>query len=327
MLLPKETFFSFMVFWLISSFTLFIFALLSGWMTTAQHQQSLHTTKKGVLPMFENFFRTTALVSIVTFGILSNHLQATIAEDFLLDFDTLSLELSEMDNLFQVSTEQQTVVFDSESATRKGFSLESIKLAEEMATFTNKVVINAVKAAKRHGVKDVELINIKEARIDINKYPSLAIYFREASVHRAKGLINGDFILRPNGTDDPKTVCGSTNNPVPSSAAAWTVQGPFDTKQKAEQELSSLGYYKTSKYAGGGYTRNQTYNESICKKDTYRDQALDPYKSTSDNKWYFKEQNYTGNIPGEPNPVMSIKPSNWPYLTWPVYVRWWHKNF
>jgi len=268
-----------------------------------------------------------ALVLMVALVFLVTSIQTIIAENSSPDFDILSLELEAMDDLFQTSADQQTISFDSEAATRKGFSRESIKLAEEMATFTNKVVINAVKAAKRHGVKDVELINIKEARIDINKYPSLAIYFREASVRRAKGLINGDFILRPNATDDSKTVCGSTNNPVPSSAAAWTVQGPFDTKQKAEQKLSSLGYYKTSKYAGGGYTRNQTYNESICKKNTYRDQALDPYQSISDNKWYFKEQNYTGDIPGEPNPVMSIKPSNWPYLTWPVYVRWWHKNF
>jgi len=267
------------------------------------------------------------LVLMVSLVFLVTSIQTIIAEDSSPDFDILSLELEAMDDLFQIGADQQTIIFDSEAARRKGFSLEGIKLAEEMATFTNKVVNKAMKAAERHGVKDVELININEARVDINKYPSLAAYFRDASVRRADGLINSDFILKPDATDDPKTVCGSINNPVPSSAAAWTTQGPFDTKQAAEKKLSSLGYYKTSSYAGGGYTRNQTYNESICKKDNYRDHAGNPYKSNSDNKWYFKEQDYTGSIPGEPNPSVLKKATNWPYLTWPAYVYWWHKKF
>lgn len=282
--------------------------------------------------MFEKFFKRTALVLMVALVFLVTSIQTIIAEDSSPDFDILSLELAEMDSLFQVDTDQQTVVFDSESALRKGFSAESIKLAEEMAVFTNNIVNKATKAAKRHKVKDAELINIKEARVNINKYPSLAIYLREASVRCANGSINGDFTLKRKGTNDPRTVCGSINNPVPSSAAKWTTRGPFDsegasTRGGAKGYLHSLGYYSSSPFAGGGYTRNQTYNKKICKKDTYRDHALDPFKNTSDNKWYFKEQDYTGSIPGEPNPVITTNPFNWPYLTWIVYVKWWHDNF
>lgn len=277
--------------------------------------------------MFGKYFGATVFVLMVNLVFLVTSIRTIIAEDSSLDFGTLTLDLIEMNDLFQIDLDQQTIVFDSEAATRKGFYPGSIKLAEEMSAFTNEIVDKAARAAKRHGIKYVELINIKEARVNINKYPALKAYSREASARRGSGLINRDFFIKPNDTDDPKTVCGSVNNPVPSSAAAWTKKGPFSTKQNAEQELSNLGYYKTSRFAGGGYTRNQTYNESICKKDNYRDHASNPFKNTSDNKWYFNEQNYTGDIPGEPNPVMVKKASNWPYLTWPYYVWWWHRNF
>ena len=83
--------------------------------------------------------------------------------------------------------------------------MESIKLAEEMAVFTNKIVNKGRKPPKRHKVKDVELINIKEARVNINKYPSLAEYTlekRHCVVLMAQSM--EILLLNPKGTNDPR---------------------------------------------------------------------------------------------------------------------------
>jgi hypothetical protein len=237
-------------------------------------------------------------------------------------FESLSQEISAMEHLYAVAPDGQTIVFDTDAAQELGFSAESIKLAQETAALTNEIVAKALSSARAAGT-DGTTISVEGISVDMSQYPTLADYNTEAWRRIEAGGV--DSSSNATSPDSPQSVCGSKTNPVPNSAAPWVRKGPYSSQSAAETQLRNWGYYRAGWIPGGDWTRNQTYQQATCKKDTYRDHAGIPFKSGT--KWYFNEQNYTGTVPGEPNPVLSALPTNWPYLTWPDYVLWWHNTY
>lgn len=236
-------------------------------------------------------------------------------------FESLSQELSAMEHFYAAAPDGQTIVFDADEARRLGFSAESIKLAQETAALTNDIVAKALSNARAAGT-DGTTISVEGISVDMSQYPTLAAYNTEAWRRIEAGADNGSVNASP---DSPQSVCGSKTNPVPNRAAPWVTKGPYNSQSAAETQLRNWGYYRAGWVPGGDWTRNQTYQPATCKVNTFRDHAGIPFKSGT--KWYFNEQNYTGTVPGEPNPVLSALPTNWPYLTWPDYVLWWHRTY
>lgn len=255
-------------------------------------------------------FLVALLISAVTAG-------STAASPAAPDLRTLSSELTQLNGFYRVGTDGRTVVFDSARAKQSGFSPTAIKLAEETAAFTNDLVNAAINKAKTSGATIVGTINLEGVTVDINKYPTLVAY---NSLLSQQSIAAGTLQVT-----SAQSVCGSKTTPVPNYAANWVKKSGYSSQYVAEQTLKSWGYYSAWWIPGGDWTRNQTYQESICKKNNYRDHSRGPWQEGT--KWYFREQNYTGTVPGEPNPVMSSYPGNWPYLTWPDYVWWWHGKY
>lgn len=236
-------------------------------------------------------------------------------------FESLSQELSGMEHLYAVAPDGQTIIFDTVAAQKLGVSAESIKLAQETAALTNDIVAKALGNARAAGL-DGTTISVEGISVDMSQYPTLADYNTEAWRRIEAGVNIGSIEASPGS---PQSVCGSKTNPVPNRAAPWVRKGPYNSQSAAETQLRNWGYYRASWVPGGDWTRDQTYQPSTCKRNTYRDHAGIPFRSGT--RWYFNEQNYTGTVPGEPNPVMSVLPTNWPYLTWPDYVLWWHRTY
>jgi hypothetical protein len=268
---------------------------------------------------WKNVAAATLLVAIMLAStVLGAGAQEGVSPD---RFESLSQELSAMEHLYAVATDGQTIVFDAEAAQKSGFSAESIQLAQETAALTNDIVAKALSNARAAGT-DGTTISVEGVSVDMSQYPTLAAYNAEARRRIETGV--GSSSIAAN-LDSPQSVCGSKTNPVPNFAAPWLTKGPYSSQSAAETQLRNWGYYRAWWIPGGDWTRSQTYQSSTCKRDTYRDHSGIPYKSGT--KWYFKEQNYTGTVPGEPNPVLSALPTNWPYLTWPDYVLWWHNTY
>ena len=240
-------------------------------------------------------------------------------------FNALSQDLMEMmstPRLFELPSDQkakyQHVIFHSSHARRIGFSPESIALAEELTDFTNELIT----LSPNGNIKTKEKVDVTKIEIDTEKYPAVSAFF-EAAVDY---VVYTDF----QATEDTKEIgslcflcstspactCGSWWWPRPSSAAPWQTHNVTNP----ESTLRSWGYHETPGFAGGGWTRPQTYKWWMCGWNTYRDHA---YISNGQ----IREQNYAGYTPrGEPNPEV-WRSGPWPYALWPTYVRWWHDNF
>jgi len=264
--------------------------------------------------MFKKQFGSLTLTTLVILSLLITG-EIAQAQQFSSDFDTLSLDLELMYDLFQGGGDQ-LVTFDSEAARKQGYSPKSIKLAEELTAFTNDLIIEAKKNRKAKGVRT----DVRELGSSIKKYSLLNTYFQDAA-ENAKTISKDEHEARIKGLFPPvnEYVCGSIWHPVPSSAAPWKIFGPYSSNKAAEQHLKDIGYHGTPDSAGGGFTRPQTYKWALCGFKTYRDHA---YVSKKE----IHEQNYTGSIPGEPNPEI-WRSGPWPYPTWPAYVVWWHRTY
>lgn len=238
------------------------------------------------------------------------------------DFDALSHDLVLMHDLFQGGN-NQPVTFNSEAAYQRGFSPASIKLAEELTAHTNELIFAASTAP------DMETVDVTKLDADVQQYPLLESYLEEATERRK----NADRDEEPLGAkpsvveEAPAKIqgipgiseyqCGSFARPRPSRGAPWATH----RRSNPAATLRSWGYHETPSWAGGGWTRSQTYMPLLCGWNTYRDHA---YISNSNT---IREQNYAGWTPrGEPNPEV-WRSGPWPYATWPVYVRWWHSRY
>lgn len=119
---------------------------------------------------------------------------------------------------------------------------------------------------------------------------------------------------------NPYYRCGSWWRPFPRTADRWNTFTEYTSIPQATARLTEIGYHRTpGGIWGGGWTRPQTYSSSICGLSTYRDHA---YIMNNGN---IREQNYTVDPGGEPNPEI-WRSGPWPYAVWPLYVRWWHAH-
>lgn len=256
------------------------------------------------------------------------------------DFNTLSVELGEMETLFRGGG-KEPVTFDTEAALKKGFSEQSIKLAEAMAAFTNDLVLAAPEVDDEEAMAALEAnelngkkVDLSRAEVEVQKYPLLEAYFEQASERlnvSDEGKEQGQNGVFTDGEGPTAInislpcltvgcVCGDYVHPRPGRAASFV---PYKVNN-ASATLHAWGFHPTPGHAGGGWTRPQTYKPFLCGWSTYRDHAIirDP------GRYYYNVwvQSYHGQSPdGEPNPEV-WRSGPWPYLTWPAYVYWWHST-
>jgi hypothetical protein len=205
------------------------------------------------------------------------------------DFASLSSDLQSARDLF-AGGNGKLVTFDAKAAAARGLSAEGIQLGRELADYTNALVA-------ADGAALANSVDVTKVRVDLSRFPLLASYLDEATVNRHKLAAEEDPTLpepEVGSQVEPQSwlseyICGAFWRPRPSSAAPWI--NWWSTNPHAV--LTSWGYHTTPSFAGGGYTRDQTY---------------------------------AGWTPrGEPNPEV-WRSGPWPYPTWPVYVRWWHQE-
>lgn len=227
------------------------------------------------------------------------------------EFIDLSADLMRMERFYSGGN-GDLVTFDAKSAMAQGFKSESVALATELAAYTNALIVMAQQAIEIDG-------EIAALPVSLADYQRVQAYFAAATEFAqsaANGGANPEGWCSPSLTDAACT-CGHWQYPRPSSAAPWrnwTSSNPSST-------LTSWGYHTTPDWAGGDWTRPQTYYPARCGNNTFRDHAYITGSTT------FREQNYSGFTPrGEPNPEFWAG-GPWPYGAWPAYVQWWHANF
>jgi hypothetical protein len=257
------------------------------------------------------------------------------SQDQNTSFVVLARELDQL-QVFFGGGDGQPLTFDSDAARQQGFSSQSIKLAEEMAAFTNDLLTIANEVVEKSdnrkqfgSLKEKAEIVMQQAASKLENYPVLNSFLDAASqwqyqeaVRAENGIQKLDLGLDAFTFETPATVCGGFLTPRPSRSATavkFSSNNPWNT-------LYQWGYHPTPDYvawkvpAGGGWTRPQTYRPDMCKWNSFRDHAwIVPPKTI----W---EQKYTGWSPnGEPNPeVWNYSP--WPYPAWPAYVFFWHQT-
>lgn len=213
------------------------------------------------------------------------------------------------------------VTFDAAAAAQRGLSPESIELAAELAAYTNALMAGTGPAGAQ-----ADVVDVSKARVDPQQFPRVAQLFDEATYHSNLLPIDDkeqEQPAVPEGVHAPSFIyeynCGSFRWPRPGRSAPWrSYAGPYVNPGRT---LESWGYHSTPVSAGGGYTRPQTYLPWLCGWSTFRDHAYTVGGRA------IREQTYEGWAPrGEPNPeIWRVGP--WPYLTWPVYVNWWHSRY
>jgi hypothetical protein len=243
-------------------------------------------------------------------------------------FITLAQELDRLQILFD-GGDGQPLTFDSESARRQGFSTKSINLAEQIVAFTNR--LQEIARESEAGGDAVDQIDapkeragvmMQRAAAELEEFPALTSFFASASQHQYDvatseqgGVKKSDRESLAFTFETPATVCGGFLTPRPTRAAPWVSM----SNNNPSATLYQWGYHPAPNYAGGGWTRPQTYRPDICKRNSFRDHALIPSSKA------IREQKYTGWSPnGEPNPEVSSY--SWPYPAWPAYVYWWHQT-
>ena len=230
------------------------------------------------------------------------------------DFVQLSIDLVRFRRLGIMQGDyEQGVTFNEDLARKKGFSEQEIALGKQIVEATN-ILIAQSKTAQAKG----ELASVDRFSLDLQRYPELRQFWNEAANVDVRSAQMNDLqsILEPLDVSGVSHwVCGYYFHPVPAQSAPWHTHHSSDPAAT----LRSWGYHPTPNLAGGGWTRPQTYKWWLCGWSTYRDHAYIVNSST------FREQNYTGTVPGEPNPEV-YRSGPWPYPDWPVYVLCWHQE-
>lgn len=259
--------------------------------------------------MSRRLLRRSILV-IATMLVFAGSAGVAPAHDGTADFIARSQDLIRMHDLFQGGS-GRPVTFASKTARAKGFSAESIALAEELTAYTNDLMAKASDTAKAEAVVDVRNLDV-----ELRPYPRLVVYFAETTRYAEKSQAE-EAMGFPGVPGVSEYVCGHFLRPRPPHGAPWRQH----TRSNPAATLRSWGYHETPGFAGGGWTRPQTYNPALCGWNTYRDHAYIAGNNT------IREQNYEGWTPrGEPNPEV-WRSGPWPYPTWPAYVRWWHSRY
>ncbi len=216
----------------------------------------------------------------------------------------LSADQAEVDSFSRVSP-TQVVTFDETSAAAAGMDATGRRLGREMAVFANAVVRGAMSNRGIAGAAPV-----------LQRLPTLKSYMRRATaLRRASSLAPPRARVSFGNNFWTYRTCGSFGSPRPTVGKRWMT---FNSNDPVGT-LRSWGYHSTPDWAGGGWTRDQTYASWVCGWRTFRDHA---YIVGSQ----IREQNYAGWRPrGEPNPEL-WRVGPWPYSSWPAYVYWWHRT-
>lgn len=206
-----------------------------------------------------------------------------------------------------------------DAACAGAFGPETLTVMGELAQFNNDLLARMARA---------QTTDVTQVAMNYADYPHYAAYLD--AIQRFNDGARIDICANPGAMCPAEAaICGYYWNPVPNTAAPWLDRGYFSDPSAT---LTSWGYHSTPGFAGGGWTRPQTYNRALgesaadlpalfgwCGWNTFRDHAY--IRDTS----YIMEQDYTGAIPGEPNPEVYAS-GPWPYLDWPAYVYWWHQT-
>lgn len=246
------------------------------------------------------------------------------------NFEDITIALTRFDELeIMTGDYEQGVTFNDDLAREFGFSEQEITLGLQIVDATNNLIEQAKNLQAKKEADEMVFFSL-----DLQQYPELERYLADASQFAGEiGLDNsavknteGDELQRgmENSLNMPERVrlparyrvCGYFGHPVPSYAAPWHTYHASNPASK----LRSRGFHPTPRWAGNGWTRPQTYKWWLCGWGTYRDHARILNAST------YRIQNYTGRVPGEPNPEF-WRSGPWPYPAWPLYVRWWHRQF
>lgn len=148
------------------------------------------------------------------------------------------------------------VIFDADGAHRQGFSPQAIKLAEQMAAFSNDVMVIANGVSEKNssaqqpeqGGQEKATLVMQKATIALENYTELNSFFNAASQRQSEEAATPDTgVSKTNQSsalfvfETPATVCGSFLTPRPSRAAPWvqfTSNNPWNT-------LYQWGYHPT----------------------------------------------------------------------------------
>lgn len=258
------------------------------------------------------------MMNVVVLAILALPAGATSPEE---DFDKLVADLIRFHDLGLLSGGSgEPVTFDAMGAHAQGFSAEAIKLGQQIADQTNEIVDQLVETNQ---LAEAGMTTQKQViMLDTRGRPELQGFLAEATNRRnaqagtgAQEAETEGAEVEPLGIPGSHFVCGYYPNPKPPRAAPWVNHSSPDPAAT----LRSWGYHQTPDFAGGGWTRNQTYKPVFCGWGTFRDHAIISGQNI------FREQNYTDSPGGEPNPEV-WRTGPWPYADWPLYVNWWHQR-
>jgi hypothetical protein len=250
-----------------------------------------------------------------------------IPEPEPLDLVSVSEQLASVEDLF-AGGGSMPVTFDSVRAKDRGTDAATIELAEELSAYTNDLMRAADDFVNHRSTK-----NPMDLDASSEKYPMVRRFFDAATAFHAQDSESANnagsrvsALAQPPVhalgwcswlITDAACTCGHWLYPQPNHAAQWKNY----TSTNPTATLQGWGYHQTPSFAGGNWTRAQTYYPSRCGNGTYRDQAIITGSKT------FKEQNYAGFTPrGEPNPEFWTS-WVWPYPAWPTYVQWWHAHY
>ncbi|KAF0127370.1 MAG: Uncharacterized protein FD189_117 [Elusimicrobia bacterium] len=191
-------------------------------------------------------------------------------------------------------------VFDEKAARKNGEPAETILLIKEIVDHQNEMM-REIKA----GGTDVY------AKVDPERYPRIYHWNRAASnFHNIRGKTRSDH----------HHPCGTKDHPVPN----FSPPRKRYRSENPQKALLDMNFHRTASYACGEYgkncsekdfTRGRAYSGDYgyCDPPAFRDHGL------------IESENAFSVQYGEPNPEIHVY--DWPYLSWPVYVRWWHENY
>jgi hypothetical protein len=196
---------------------------------------------------------------------------------------------------FTATSRELDILFNNPNA-KGAVSSDTSQLYDELVAFSNQYA-RLGELSEKGG--DTPMLVL-------NGYPRMAKYFAQAA---QAGQTEPQFVAQ----SIPAQTCGSWWWPKPSRAAPWG----WSSTANPHQTLLNMGFHQTPGFAGGGYTRDKTYNSGVCGRNTYRDHGQANGRSLG-------LQIYSGTPGGEPNPEV-WRTGPWPYLAWPAYVYWWHQ--
>ena len=188
------------------------------------------------------------------------------------------------------------------------FSADSIEIVEDMADLTNELYYEYI-------MRDSSFLSqtsFETFESMLSRYPAYASHLKRPF----------NFTFRT-GFETVESVCGEVGSPKPSYILDFEGLTPDQFGYDYEKFLEAKGFHRTIDLLGGGWTKPKTYRPDLCGWNSYRDHA---YFLEAQNLLMIQEFKLQAGEPnGEPNP--ELDDYEWPYLTWPIYVRWWHENF